>query len=119
MPGQYFGRIQSISGTTITLFSPLPLLPVADELVTRFESIGYIYTAANNTSDNGSLAAAVDLKIYPTLNGLRALRTGRNSGYQNLNNNVIKPRPAVAGRDATRRRRGPQGEPSGSERGQQ
>ena len=73
--GQIFGRIQSISGLTITLFSPLPVLPVADELVTRYESVGYIYDAATNESDNGgSLAAAVDVKVYPNLNGLRALR---------------------------------------------
>ncbi len=72
--GQIFGRIQSISGTTITLFSPLPVLPVNDELVTRYESVGYVYDSATNTADNGSLAAAVDVKVYPNLNGLRALR---------------------------------------------
>ena len=73
--GQIFGRIQSISGLTITLFSPLPVLPVSDELVTRYESVGYVYDAATNESDNGgSLASSVDVKVYPNLNGLRALR---------------------------------------------
>src|SRR6266404_4914368 len=73
--GQIFGRIQSISGLTITLFSALPVLPVSDELVTRYESVGYVYDAATNESDNGgSLAATVDVKVYPNLNGLRALR---------------------------------------------
>jgi hypothetical protein len=73
--GQIFGRIQAISGLTITLFSPLSVLPVAEELVTRYESVGYTYDAATNQADNGgSLAAAVDVKVYPNLNGLRALR---------------------------------------------
>jgi hypothetical protein len=73
--GQYFGRIQSISGLTITLFSPLSVVPVADELVTRYESVGYIYDAATNAGDNGGTpAASVDIKVYPNLNGLRALR---------------------------------------------
>jgi len=73
--GQIFGRIQSVAGLTITLVSPLPVLPVSDELVTRYESVGYVYDAATNASDNGgSLAAAVDVKIYPNLNGLRSLR---------------------------------------------
>jgi hypothetical protein len=72
---EYFGRIQSISGLTITLFSPLPIVPVADELVTRYESVGYIYDAATNASDNGGTpAASVDVKVYANLNGLRALR---------------------------------------------
>ena len=73
--GQIFGRIQSIAGLTITLFSPLPVSPVSDELVTRYESVGYIYDAATNEADNGgSLAASVNVKVYPNLNGLRALR---------------------------------------------
>ena len=54
---------------------PLPVLPVSVELVTRYESVGYVYDAATNESDNGgSLATAVDVKVYPNLNGLRALR---------------------------------------------
>lgn len=73
--GQYFGRIQSISGLQVTLFSSLPIVPAADELVTRYESVGYIYAAATNATDNGGTpAAAVDVKVYANLNGLRALR---------------------------------------------
>ena len=65
----------AISGLTITLFSPLPILPVADELVTRYESVGYIYAAATNAADNGGTPAnTVDVKVYANLNGLRALR---------------------------------------------
>jgi hypothetical protein len=71
---EYFGRIKSISGLTITLVSPIAVPAAIGDVVNRYESIGYIYTAANNVADNGSLAAAVDIKVYPILNGLRALR---------------------------------------------
>ena len=43
------------------------------DVLTRYESIGYVYDAATNAADNGSLAASVVAKIYPKLNGLRAL----------------------------------------------
>ncbi len=71
---EYFGRIASISGLTITLVSPIAIPPALGDTVNCYESVGYIYTAANNVADNGSLAAAVDIKVYPILNGLRALR---------------------------------------------
>jgi hypothetical protein len=71
---EYFGRIKSISGLTVVLFSALAVAPQIGDTVNRYEAIGYSYTAANNTADNGSLAAAVDVKVYAKLNGLRALR---------------------------------------------
>jgi len=70
---EYFGRIESISGLTITLFSALAVTPQIGDTVNRYESIGYIYTSADNTADNGSLAAAVAVKVYAKLNGLRSL----------------------------------------------
>ncbi len=56
-----------ISGLTITLFSPLPILPVADDLVTRYESVGYLYDVATNAADNGDTpASTVDVNVTRT-----------------------------------------------------
>lgn len=72
---EYFARIQSISGSTIALVSALPFTPSVNDAVNRYEAVGYVYDAATNQSDNGgSLANAVGVKVYPKLNGLRALR---------------------------------------------
>lgn len=71
---EFFARIASISGVTITLISPLAIIPQPSDVLTRYESIGYVYDAATNAADNGSLASSVDVKVYPKLNGLRALR---------------------------------------------
>ena len=71
--GEWFGRIASISGSTLTLVSPLALTPSPGNVVTRYEAVGYMYDSATNTADNGSLASEVLVKVFPKLNGLRAL----------------------------------------------
>lgn len=71
--GEWFGRIASISGSQVTLVSPLSITPSAADGVNRYEACGYVYDAATNLSDNGSLPASITFKIYPYLNGLRAL----------------------------------------------
>jgi hypothetical protein len=72
--GEWFGRIaSSSSGISLVLISPLSITPSPGDVVTRYEAVGYIYDAATNTADNGSLADEVLVKVYPKLNGLRAL----------------------------------------------
>jgi len=71
---EYFCRIASISGSTITLVSPLPFSPTSGNTVNRYESIGYIYDTATNQADNGGmLASSVHFKVWPNLNGLQTL----------------------------------------------
>jgi hypothetical protein len=70
---EYFGRIAAISGSQITLVSPLPYTPVAGDSFNAYERCGFIYTAAMNLSDNTSLPAEVTFNIYGYLNGLRSL----------------------------------------------
>jgi hypothetical protein len=72
--GEWFGRIQSISGSQVTLVSPASVLPSPSDVVNRYESVGCIYDQATNESDNGGLLpASVTFNIYPYMNGLRAL----------------------------------------------
>jgi hypothetical protein len=71
--GEWFGRVASISASTITLVSPLTIIPSSGDVVNRYEACGYIYDAATNLADNGSLPASVKFNIYPYINGLRAL----------------------------------------------
>lgn len=72
--GEWFGRIASISGSTLTLISPLALTPSSGDTLNRYEAVGYIYDQATNEADNGSLPASVTFNIYAYLNGLRSLR---------------------------------------------
>ncbi len=71
--GEWFGRIATIVSGVATLVSPLSITPSASDPVNRYESCGYVYDAATNLADNGSLPAAVKFNIYPYMNGLRAL----------------------------------------------
>jgi hypothetical protein len=72
--GEWFGRIASISGSTLTLVSPLVVLPSTGDTLNRYESAGYVYDAATNAADNGSLPASLDIQVWPKLNGLRSIR---------------------------------------------
>ena len=72
--GEWFGRIASIVDDQVTLISPLAITPSDGDVVNRYEASGLVYTAAMNTSDNGSLPASVTFNIYAYMNGLRSLR---------------------------------------------
>ncbi len=71
--GEWFGRVASVSASTLTLVSPLAIVPSSADIVNRYEACGYIYDDATNLADNGSLPASVKFNIYPYMNGLRAL----------------------------------------------
>ncbi len=68
-------RIASIDGSTVALFGGgLRYTPAAGDTLTCREQVAAVYASADNVADNGALAVAVNVSVYPTLNGLRALR---------------------------------------------
>ena len=71
---EWFGRVATISGNQVTLVSPLCVVPKAGDTFNRYESCGFVYTAAQNLADNGSLLSAITFNIYGYLNGLRSLQ---------------------------------------------
>ncbi|MGD0058395.1 MAG: phage tail protein [Verrucomicrobiia bacterium] len=71
---EWFGRVATISGNQVTLVSPLCVIPSAGDTFNRYESCGFVYTAAQNLADNGSLPSAITFNIYGCLNGLRSLQ---------------------------------------------
>jgi hypothetical protein len=71
--GEWFGRILSISGSTLSLVSPLSITPSPSDVVTRYEAVSYVYPSATNVSDNGPLPDSLEFRVYPKLNGLRSL----------------------------------------------
>jgi hypothetical protein len=72
--GEWFGRIATIVGNQVTLVSPLCVVPNIGDTLNAYERVGYVYDAATNLADNGSLPASVKFNIYPYMNGLRSLQ---------------------------------------------
>jgi hypothetical protein len=72
---QYFARIASVTGNTVTLFGRgLPVAPSAGDALNCYEQIAFVYTSAMNVADNGAAADTVVARVYSKFNGLRSYR---------------------------------------------